>query len=377
MEIRRNTIRGAQTYFQIKKRPAFWLRGTPLEKAIFADNAVHHGSRLGDRGAVRVSGVPATAQQNAYLTLMRLGKLVISGNRECVDTAAELAVGDFDGDGGDDLFQALGTHWVYSPLGHREWHFLNVSSLRLGRLGFGDFNGDGKTDVFSQQNGARWFVSYGGTGQWTQLPAGSNIDVKGFRFGDFDGDGKTDVFRANGSRFFYSSAGATEWKPLAASRLSIGDLRLGDFDGDGKTDVFSLVNNQWSVSYGANTKWTRLNRKLSSKLGSLAFADFDGDRKTDVARTNGGKWEVSSGGETPWRTLQLRRSEPLSVGMLFGDFNDDDRDDVLQHGVRTSATFGACWALRNGTVQFKSFERFKLSRAGSSPLRVWSVADMR
>jgi hypothetical protein len=377
MEIRNNTIRGAQTYYQIKKRPAFWLRGTPTDKAIFAGNVVHNPDSIGGKGAVRVSGVPATSQQSPYQVLIAGRRLAISGNRECVDTASELAVGDFDGDGGDDVFQALGTHWVYSPFGQREWHFLNISSLRLARLGFGDFNGDGKTDVFSQQSGARWFVSYGGTGQWTQLPAGSSIDVKSFRFGDFDGDGKTDVFRANGSRFYYSSAGATEWKPLAVSRLSIGDLRLGDFDGDGKTDVFSLVNNQWSVSYGANTKWTRLNRKLSSKLGSLAFADFDGDGKTDVARTNGGKWEVSSGGATPWRTLQFRRSEPLSVGMLFGDFNDDDRDDVLQHGAITRTPSVACWAVKNGTALFSSFERFKLSKSGSSPLAAWSVADMR
>ena len=27
MEIRRNTIRGAQSYYQVKRRPAFWLRG--------------------------------------------------------------------------------------------------------------------------------------------------------------------------------------------------------------------------------------------------------------------------------------------------------------------------------------------------------------
>ena len=99
-------------------------------------------------------------------------------------------------------------------------------------------------------------------------------------------------------------------------------MRLGDFrNGDGTTDVFSLVNNQWSVSYGANTKARAASTaSFSSKLGSLVFADFDGDRKTDVARTSGGKWEVPApGGATPWRTLQFHRSEPLSVGMLFGE----------------------------------------------------------
>ena len=117
--------------------------------------------------------------------------------------------------------------------------------------------------------------------------------------------------------------------------------------------------------------------RLSSKLGSLAFADFDGDDKTDMARTSGGKWQVSWGGATPWQTLQFRRSEPLAVGMLFGDFNGDGRDDVLQHGAATKVASTACWAVRNGTTLFTSFERFKLSSAGSSRPETWSVADMR
>jgi hypothetical protein len=373
IEIRRNTIRGAQSYHAIKRRPAFWLRGTPVEKAVFAGNAVHHGSALGGKGAVRVSGV-SNAPPGAYLRLIQSGKLVVRDNRLCVDTARELAVGDLNGDGRADVFQALGTHWVYSPSGKREWFFLRESSLRLRSLALGDFDGDRKTDVFFQ-DGARWLVSFGGTSVPTRLPAGSSIKLDSYRFGDFDGDRKTDVFRANGSRFFVSSAGATEWRPLAASRLKIDDLRFGDFDGDGRTDVFSLANNQWSVSYGGNTAWRRLNTKLSSSLATLAFADFNGDRKTDVARSSNGNWQVSWGGATGWQTLQLRRPEPLSVGMLVGDFDGDGRADVLQHGVKLSVSLPAapCWASKD----FVSLERFRLASGGARPFARWSAVDMR
>jgi hypothetical protein len=368
MSIRNNTIRGAQTYYQIKKRPAFWLRGTPQDKAIFSGNAVHSPSSFGRKGAVRLTGAFAPALLGT--------KLVIKDNDLCLDTAGQVAVGDFNGDGRDDVFQAVGTAWFYSPSGKREWFFLRGSSLRRNRLGLGDFDGDGKTDVFIQSE-RRWLVSSGGTGDPEPLPAESNINIQNYRFADFDGDGRTDVFRANGSHFFISSAGTTAWQPLASSRFELGDLRFGDFDGDGKTDVFSFANGQWSVSYGATTRWQRLNRKLSSDLGKLVFADFNGDGKTDVARTTGNKWEFSLGGATAWQTLSnFGRSVPLDIGMLFGDFTGDGSDDVLQH-ARKDPTL-ACWAVANGTTRLTSLERYQLSsRESNRRLEPWSIADVR
>jgi hypothetical protein len=309
----------------------------------------------------------------SFLSLLQKGRLVIKDNRLCVDTAGELAVGDFNGDGRDDVFQAAGTVWVYSPSGQREWFMLHDSDLRLDRLGLGDFDGDGRTDVFTQ-DGSSWLLSSGGTGDPAPLAAGSPIDIKQYRFGDFDGDGRTDVFRASGSQFFFSSAAATDWQPLAASKLKLGELRFGDFDGDGNSDVFSLANNQWSVSYGGNTAWSRLNRKLSSNLGSLVFADFDGDRKTDVARSNDGRWQVSRGGASEWQTLQANRPESLSVGMLFGDFNGDGVDDMLQHGTKGAMKKCATGARVGG---IRSLDRFRLSASGTGPLNRWSSANMR
>jgi hypothetical protein len=357
--IRNNTIRGAQTYggflgINAKTRPAFELRGTPVERAIFEDNAVAAGD---EDGAVRIGGADRD-------TLKRRGKLVVRRNQYGVDTSRELAVGDFNGDGRSDVFQAAGAVWAYAPSGNREWQVLNDSSLRLNRLGFADFNGDGKTDVFSQQ-GDKWRVSYGGTTDWQLLPAGSNIDMRTYRFADFDGDRKADVFRANGSHWYISSGGATAWRQLNTSRLKIGDLRFGDFDGDGKTDVFSLANGQWSVSYGGASPWRRLNRRISDDLGPLVFADFNGDGKTDVARGGEGKWQVSSDGVTPWRTLNSGNLPPLGL-TLVGDFGGDRRADALQ-----------CVTVAGSPPVLVGLERYKLSSGGASKLVPWSLANMR
>jgi hypothetical protein len=351
IDIRRNTIRGDQSYGFLGAliRPAFELRGTPVVRAIFEENAVAHGHSF---TAVAVRRVSRSRLQNE-------GKLIIRNNRYNINTATELAVGDFNSDGQADVFQATGAGWWYSPSGRREWRFLNDSSLRLDALAFGDFNGDGKTDVFSQ-NGDQWRVSYGGASPWQALPTGSNIPMKYYRFGDFNGDGKTDIFRTgNGGQWWYSDNGATAWKPLQSSSLKIDELRFGDFDGDGKTDVFGLANHQWSVSYGGVSPWRRLNKELSSNLGELVFADFDGDGHTDIARSHNGRWEVSWNGRTPWKVLRAHAPEQLST-MLLGHFNGDKRADALQ--------------FRGGSSS--PIRIFRLSMGGVGPLVRWSLQDM-
>ena len=363
IEIRDNTVRGDQTYGFAGHltRPAFELRGTPAVQAVFSDNVMVHS---GESEALRVKGVPASFGRTGAFALKRAGKLVVRGNRYGVDTRRELAVGDFDGDGRADVFQSVGTVWVVSWSGRREWQILNDSTLRLNRLGFGDFDGDGKTDVFAQE-GSRWRVSYGGRSSWTGLPAGSNIAMSTYRFGDFDGDGKTDVFRANGTHFFISSAGASPWRALARSNMTIGRLRFGDFDGDGRTDVFSLANGQWSVSDGGATGWRRLNTKRSNDLGELVFADFTGDGRTDIARRHSGRWEISSAGKTPFARLQ-NAAKPPFAGTLVADFTGDGRADVLQLAV-----------LRPPPTLIADLTRYNLSSAGTGQLVPWSLQDVR
>ncbi|MFP3899972.1 MAG: hypothetical protein ACLFXM_03890, partial [Acidimicrobiia bacterium] len=106
----------------------------------------------------------------------------------------------------------------------------------------GDFDGDGRDDVFWYgSGGARDVVWYGGRDHGF---ASRDVEVDGVYepfVGDFDGDGLADVF-------WYAPETPTDamWygapdRGVAAHDVVVGGMYepfVGDFDGDGRTDIF-------------------------------------------------------------------------------------------------------------------------------------------
>ena len=172
--------------------------------------------------------------------------------------ANRFGVGDFDGDGKDDLFLATGAAWYFAPAGKAEWRFLNAQTAEIGSLLFGDFDGDGRTDVFTQM-GDDWMVSWGGISPWEKINE-SRWRMTDFFIGDFVGDRRDDVFFARGDQWFVSDGGRGPFVPYATSSFKLPDLAFGHFDierkyGDNeKLDVVGVVMNeegkkQWMVVY--------------------------------------------------------------------------------------------------------------------------------
>ena len=123
------------------------------------------------------------------------------------DPTNDLAVGDFDGDGVDDIFVGTGVAWYFSSGGRAEWRFLNRMPERASELLFGDFDGDGRTDVMALHNGV--------------------IDV--------------------------SWAGGSRWQSINVTAWSLSDLAVGDFDGDGNDDCSSPRARSGSARRAART----------------------------------------------------------------------------------------------------------------------------
>ena len=293
-----------------------------------------------------------------------------------------LRVGDFDGDGYDDLFLATGAGWYYSPAGKGDWRFLSAKEETASQLLFGDFDGDGRTDVATIDALGRLVVSWGGISDWDVLnshPTDGRLlltqnMVSQMTTGDFDGDGVPDVFWADGSTWWVSYGGTTAFQEVQTSRFDITQLRFGDFNGDGRTDVFSVGRDNWQVSYapstgrGLFTSWQPLRPKLTDTVNDLFVADLDGDGFADVFTDcpSGSRcWRISYYGFQDWESF----SQPVPLALEFagvGRFLGQSAADVLTWNV-----FGLCDPTHGQNTQLC------ISTAGFEPMVHYSLQDMR
>jgi len=316
----------AQNTFLGTDRENFELRGTPCQRVEFHDNVSRR-----HYFPVRVDRT-ADPLYPAIVNDVDSSKVAVWNNQfGAGNPTSRFGVGDFDGDGRDDLFLATGAAWYYSPGGVAEWRYLNSQTDALGNLRFGDFDGDGRTDVFTM-HGRDWVVSWGGRSNWEKINE-SDPRLSDFVIGDFDGDHRADVFYADGQAWYVSYGGVTPFKLVDTSSFRIPDLLFGDFNGDGKTDIFSVANNAWSVTYGGTVNWSTLRSKLSDSVAGLIVADFNGDGRADIARSDchflgGCDWQVSYGGTSNWITLRSA-DDPLSQSAAIGRFAGNRGVDVL------------------------------------------------
>lgn len=294
-------------------RSNFILRGNSCGFDEFVNNISMHGQD----GAVEWfcgGGLCGSGSPPSNLT--------INSTFGAGDPTQRLAVGDFDGDGVDDLFLATGSAWYYAPAGNAEWRFLNAQPQTIDNLLFGDIDGDGRTDVL-MKNGQDWFVSWGGISPWQKINE-SDGPISDYAIGDFVGDARADIFHADGHEWHVSDAGTGPFNFYATSSYRVSDLRFGDFDGDGKTDVMGIVDNQWMAVFANQAhQWQRLNAKLSDSVNNLYVADFDGNNKADIATVNpivGPNhtalyvWAVSRDGVGPWTGLAITSLPFVATG---------------------------------------------------------------
>ena len=310
--IANNTIRGEQNYgiwpFR-KTRPALLLRGRAAQVAFFNDNILAHDDLDAAVSLKKDKSDSGIGESHTDFNFRA------SGNLFNTDYSAEIAGGDFDGDGRTDVFVATGTAWFFSRAGIRPWEYLTGSGRRTQELGFGDIDNDGVTDVLWRDSSGNVFYSRSGRVGFAALTS-SPVPMSELRFGDFDGDGLTDIFYTQGGQWQVWYGRTRSWTPTQTSSKPISELLFGEFDEIRGTDVVGINNDGWAYSSGSTKRWEWLNGKLVNSFAKAVAADFDGNGKSDIAVDEGSKWRYSRDGRSPLEALMPNRGGPGPPGSL-------------------------------------------------------------
>jgi hypothetical protein len=247
--------------------------------------------------------------------------------------------GDFNGDGKDDvlihngnsilIYRSNGTQLdiVFSAVERvpGSWQFQPGDKFYIG-----DFNGDGKDEVVVY-NSRDWVMEYLGLladdgNGGLRLIARYDNAMPGWQFhrndefyvADFDGNGRDDLFVFNGDNWAFPYVGMLRSNGSSFTVVQRYDSRLpgwqmrpgdthyvGDFDGDGREDLWVFNGDDWSIPYlgllrshgGSVSMARRFDGTLPGwqmRPGDRHYVgDFDGDGKADMYVFNGDDWSIA------------------------------------------------------------------------------------
>jgi hypothetical protein len=293
---------------------------------------------------------------------------------------AAVAVGDFNGDGNQDLAVANDFNGNLSVLlGRGDGTFqaavnYNVFGYLPVDIVVGDFNRDGKVDLATANiegfgPGSISVVLGNGDGTFrSAVEYNTGIGAFSLVVGDFNGDGKADIVTGNegnpalgapGSISVLVGDGDGTFQPARTSYLSfsVKSIRAADLNGDGKLDlmmadfsdlVYVMLGNgdgtfQAPVAYfvGPDTKM-------------VVAGDFNGDGKPDLAVAVAGKNSVAillGNGNGTFAAPTLFAVGPNPRYLAVADFNGDGKPDLA---VANNGSNYLSILLGNGNGTFRS-----------------------
>ena len=278
-----------------------------------------------------------------------------------------IAVGDFNNDGHLDIAVANnGSNNLTILLGTGTGGFNIIAGVPAPTTGtspvsiaVGDFNGDGSQDLAVANSGsANITILLGnGTGLFAAAagsPFAAGTQPSSIVVADFNGDGHQDVATANNGSDDVTvllGSGAGRFSQASGNPFSMGAgsgpiyLAVGDFNKDGTPDLAVAENLTGKVHVllgsGVAPSWTLTQPSGSPfTLGttgpySVVMGDFNADGNQDLAFSNFGSHDVAILLGTGTGSFSIASGSPFVIGAssesefaAVGDFNGDGIEDL-------------------------------------------------
>ena len=270
-------------------------------------------------------------------------------------TPVSIAVGDFNGDGRQDLVTAnQNSSNVSILLGSGAGSFGVATNFPLGTIPravvVGDFNGDGRQDLAVCAFNNNVLILLGDGAGSFGLPAPFPVGDNPFAVavGDFNGDGKQDLAVANfGSSNVSILLGNGAGGFSASTNFIVGtspeDVAVGDFNGDGKQDLatanFGSSNISILLGDGMGNFGTATNFSSGTAARFVVVGDFNGDGNQDLATSTSGVAMLLGNGAGNFGAPIDLETGTLPVRLAVGDFNGDARQDLAVCKSSTVSVF--------------------------------------
>ncbi|HEV8382589.1 MAG TPA: FG-GAP-like repeat-containing protein [Gemmatimonadales bacterium] len=269
-----------------------------------------------------------------------------------------LAWGNYDQEGGDNLFVAAVTkdrRALVSLYGVQGGFFADVSSrmplpLPAGAVTatFADYDNDGWLDLFAIGTDGRGYLLHNREGKrFEDLSDAAGVrDVDGARralFVDLDHDGDLDLLLVGGGSlavFRNNLDGTFSLFPNADGiRRGGSDAAFGDFDDDGRTDVFVASETGGDALFHNDgvRGFTATGAGIGFRSSAVAVGDYDNDGALDVlvvGPTGGILWRNDGSGK-----LTEAQRLPGGAAAAFLDYDNDGWLDLVITGPRGTVLF--------------------------------------
>ncbi len=252
------------------------------------------------------------------------------------DHGCGVVVGDFDGDGYDDIYfvNQLGPNALYKNNG--DGTFVDVTAKAGVGVGdricvaatFADYDNDGKQDLFvTSTRGGNILFHNEGNGRFRDVTKEAGLELIAHSatatFVDLDNDGYLDLIVTNTAQWTNDYDSRAKYYP-------------------GVADLFDLIMSpkEYNVVYHNNGDGTFTNITEKSGLagrgwgGDVAVFDYDGDGRMDVLITNmfGASQLYHNQGDGTFKNVTkqvLGRVSWGAIGAKVFDFNNDGKLDLF------------------------------------------------